>query len=451
MTNYIFTGPTIQEEDARQWLEAVYLPPVSQGDIINLLQYKPQVIGIIDGYFDSVPAVWHKEILLSLSQGVTVVGGASMGALRAAELHTFGMIGVGEIFEWYRDGLIEADDEVAVQHAPAEFGYRPFNEALVNVRKTLQAAVAAGVIVQETAEKLIEIGRNLPYWQRTYPVLFRLGQGQGVPAAETARLEAFVAGEAVDLKRQDAVALLKYIAQPGLDSQTEVEAERPSFSLNETVFLGRLIDRDRQLNGFGEVPLTANDLVNYLRFEQAEFFELKARAVTNSLALDYARQLGLTVNETDIERETAAFKQKNKLERETAFEAWRQRNQLSLAEFENLMADLALIRKVRDIYDNLTSSRTLLRQLRLENQYETMLPAAREKAAVLQESYAPPDVSLKELIRVYFAEKGQAVPDDMNDYATQLGFRDYRAFILELEKSYHYHQQQLKTADSDYF
>lgn len=85
-----------------KWLQATYLPPVSQGDIAGLLRRRPRVIGIIDGYFERVPAVWHKEILLALSAGVHVVGGASMGALRAAELHSFGMVGVGEVFAWYR-------------------------------------------------------------------------------------------------------------------------------------------------------------------------------------------------------------------------------------------------------------------------------------------------------------------------------------------------------------
>ena len=70
-------------------------------------------IGIIDGYFENIPSVWHKEILWAMSQGIHVFGSASMGALRAAELAPFGMEGVGAIFEAYRDGWLEDDDEVA--------------------------------------------------------------------------------------------------------------------------------------------------------------------------------------------------------------------------------------------------------------------------------------------------------------------------------------------------
>jgi len=62
--------------------------------------------------------VAHKEILDVLKKGVTVVGGSSMGALRAAELDAFGMVGAGRIYECYRSGRIEADDEVAVTYNP---------------------------------------------------------------------------------------------------------------------------------------------------------------------------------------------------------------------------------------------------------------------------------------------------------------------------------------------
>ena len=66
------------------------------------------MIGLIDGYFDGVPAVAHKEILWALDQGIRVLGAASMGALRAAELAPFGMEGVGAIWRDYADGTWRA-------------------------------------------------------------------------------------------------------------------------------------------------------------------------------------------------------------------------------------------------------------------------------------------------------------------------------------------------------
>ena len=120
MSIYVFLGPTLSLEEASSVLDAVYLPPVSQGDVYRLVSLGgPKAIAIVDGYFNQVPAVWHKEILWAMSEGIPVYGAASMGALRAAELAPFGMRGVGRIFEAYRDGVLppyggepfEDDDE----------------------------------------------------------------------------------------------------------------------------------------------------------------------------------------------------------------------------------------------------------------------------------------------------------------------------------------------------
>jgi hypothetical protein len=133
MTIVVFTGPTLPPAEAAQELDALYMPPVSEGDVYRAALESPRAIGIIDGYFENVPAVWHKEILYALSRGIRVFGSASMGALRAAELAQFGMEGVGATFEAFRDGRLEDDDEVAVIHGPAELGYPMLSEAMVNV------------------------------------------------------------------------------------------------------------------------------------------------------------------------------------------------------------------------------------------------------------------------------------------------------------------------------
>ena len=54
-----------------------------------------------------------KKIMHLIDSGVTVIGAASMGALRAAELDAYGMLGVGRIYQMYASGEICGDDEVA--------------------------------------------------------------------------------------------------------------------------------------------------------------------------------------------------------------------------------------------------------------------------------------------------------------------------------------------------
>ena len=104
MTFLLFVGPTLAAEKIAEAGSFVCLPPVAQGDLYRAALRRPRAIGVIDGYFSGAPSVWHKEILWAISQGIPVFGSASMGALRAAELHAFGMRGVGRIFEAFRDG-----------------------------------------------------------------------------------------------------------------------------------------------------------------------------------------------------------------------------------------------------------------------------------------------------------------------------------------------------------
>ena len=210
MSICVFIGPSITLEDARHELDAMYLPPVSEGDIIRLATAKrPQAIGIIDGYFENVPSVWHKEILFAMKRGIHVFGAASMGALRAAELHPFGMVGVGAIFEAYRDGLIEDDDEVAVIHGPAELGYPSLSEAMVNIRRTLSDALSHHVIAQTSYQRLEELAKALPYKDRSYANLMNLAREYGLDRRDIDAFSFWLPAGRADQKREDAIHLLR--------------------------------------------------------------------------------------------------------------------------------------------------------------------------------------------------------------------------------------------------
>jgi hypothetical protein len=240
MTTYVFLGPSLPRDRASEILDATYLPPIQQGDLIRLLDRAPRRVGIIDGYFETVPAVWHKEILLAMTRGVHVFGAASMGAIRAAELHSFGMVGIGRIFEWYRDGVITADDEVAVRHAPAELGYLPLTHALVDIRAACSAAVHEGVIGREVAEKIVAAARALPFWERTYTAAAALVRRSDEATARGVEswLD-YAEAQPGGLKARDAMALLaemrRHLDEAWVPKQVD-------FTLERTVFIERLLD-----------------------------------------------------------------------------------------------------------------------------------------------------------------------------------------------------------------
>jgi len=206
---YIFAGPTLSAEAGRAELDAVFLPPAAQGDVYRAALEHPQAIGIIDGYFERVPAVWHKEILWAMAEGIHVYGSASMGALRAAELASFGMRGVGATFEAFLRGTLEDDDEVAVVHASAEDGFRPLSEAMVNIRATLTSAERLEVISTTTRAVLERIAKGLYYAERIYPALLVRAAHEGVPSAELERLRAWLPRGRINQKREDALAMLR--------------------------------------------------------------------------------------------------------------------------------------------------------------------------------------------------------------------------------------------------
>ena len=123
--------------------------PAALGSVSRAVERGYRVICLIDGYFGNTPSVWHKEILFALKNGVKVCGSSSMGALRAAELNTFGMVGFGWVYRNFRQGVLQDDDEVCVIHAVPELNFEPLSEAMVNIRYSLRRMRRRGYISRE--------------------------------------------------------------------------------------------------------------------------------------------------------------------------------------------------------------------------------------------------------------------------------------------------------------
>jgi hypothetical protein len=223
----IFLGPTLSVADARSVLDAEYLPPVQLGDVWRISQERPSTIGIVDGYFHHVPAVWHKEVLYAMSLGIAVYGSASMGALRAAELSSFGMIGVGDIAEAYQNGVVRCDDEVALIHAPGEFGYESLSEPLVNIRATVNAAEQGGIISPKSAKSLLETARSLYYSDRTWP---RVLSSTDANCEELSAFDAWLPVGRVDQKRADALAMLNRIRADSVTANRSLQPVKGTFA-----------------------------------------------------------------------------------------------------------------------------------------------------------------------------------------------------------------------------
>jgi len=220
MRAIIFSGPSLPRAAVEAVPGVEWRPPARQGDLYRAALTRPDVIGLVDGYFEVVPTVWHKEILWGMAQGIHVYGAASLGALRAAELALFGMKGVGRIFEAYRDGTLQDDDEVALQHGPEELGFVQLSEAMVNVRATIDGALRLGIVEGRVAAALTRIARSLFYKDRTYVAVLSEAARTGVATVLLRAFSAWLPQGRVDRKRLDAVTMLAAVAG-------HLSAERP--------------------------------------------------------------------------------------------------------------------------------------------------------------------------------------------------------------------------------
>lgn len=205
----VFSGPTLRPEDRAQFSEFTHQPPVIQGDVLRLVREPPRACLIIDGYFGDRMSVLHKEILEVLSCGTEVFGAASMGALRAAELSDFGMVGLGTVYRAYAAEEIIEDDAVAVAHGPARAGYPPCSIALVDIQATIESLVRRKRMPEIVAASMMDAARGLYFAERTWDVL-----AARISADETAarRLAIDLASSHVQRKRIDAIEAMTFLS-----------------------------------------------------------------------------------------------------------------------------------------------------------------------------------------------------------------------------------------------
>jgi ribosomal protein S12 methylthiotransferase accessory factor len=187
-------------EQARAILpEADFRPPVRRGDIDALPA--GTVVGIIDGVFDQELAVSPRELHNGLRKGLHILGSSSMGALRASEVR--GITGIGRVYEMFRDGIIERDDEVALLFSANTF--QPMTEPLVNIRHAVDSLLRSGTLAREVGQKILTAARRLHYRDRDYRLILRQAGLANRPDA--AQLIAMLQGQ--NLKREDAQLLLE--------------------------------------------------------------------------------------------------------------------------------------------------------------------------------------------------------------------------------------------------
>lgn len=207
----IYAGLSIPFSEAKEILdttdnvEVLYKRPIQRGDLGEALKENPDIIGIIDGVFHQNSAVGHKEILNVLNRGIKVFGASSMGALRASELDTLGMEGIGYVYNQYARGIVDSDDDVAVMLDSETL--EALSEPLINMKYVFENAVSENIITKSEKDELLSIAKQTYYPKRNYAQTLA---NSTLDNDKKENLINFIR-ESDDIKKEDAKDLLKHI------------------------------------------------------------------------------------------------------------------------------------------------------------------------------------------------------------------------------------------------
>ena len=207
----IYAGLSLSFSEAKEILnsddnnEVIYKRPIQRGDLSLAVKENPDIIGIIDGVFHQNSAVGHKEILNAIKKGIEVYGASSMGALRASELDTLGMTGIGYVYNQYASGEVDSDDDVAVMLDSETL--EALSEPLINMKYVFTNAVAENIITEDEKDELLQIAKETFYPKRNYAQTLK---SSSLDNDKKDKLIDFIR-TSPDIKKEDAKKLLYHI------------------------------------------------------------------------------------------------------------------------------------------------------------------------------------------------------------------------------------------------
>ena len=437
----VFAGPSLGAEECEALLPgAVVRAPAEQGDLLYAqMEDRPAVIVLIDGTFHQNLSVWHNEICHVLSAGVHVFGASSMGALRAVETEAFGTVGVGTVFEWYRHGVIEDDDEVALLHGPPESGFRPMSLPMVNIRASLAAAVSGGRMDAANAAEVALAAKSLFYADRNLIQILATGREAGLDGAALTAAEAALTIGYVDIKAVDARAVLQRVAR--LRAGDEPRPAVVAFDFQRSSVFEALYHLDRATCVDG-APVRLEEIASYAALHHPGFQQIRTAALNRELAVFLGLLLGVRVTPEEIAAEGAAFRMSRRLEADDVFHAWLQVNAWSEADLGEYLAQEAVCRRLRQWiafargFDR--GVRATLDQLRADGEFERLAAETRDQDA-LAASFAgrPEYTSLADthpsiLAAQHGAATGVAIAGDVREWVNERGLESVEALVEAL-------------------
>lgn len=440
----VFLGPSMPHAEAQALLPAaLFRPPAQQGDLLAAVnQGGATVIGLIDGTFHQNLSVWHNEVCYLLNRGITILGASSMGALRAAETDRFGMVGIGEIYRWYRDGVITGDDEVALLHGDEASGFQPLSLPLVNIRASVAHAVAAGELDAAAATQLITVARAIYYPDRDLATLRAACAAAGFADTLLATVERSLTERYVDLKQADARALL--VALQRLSDGVDPLPPVVPFPFARSSVFENLYNLDQKVETT-DGTVTLREVGEFFALHSPDFAEIRRAALDRGVVGFFAHLIGIEVTVDELAARHADFARERGIASPDDLALWLKRNLFSAADLDEYLAQDVCCRRMRAWIMASGSldrgAKALTDELRMRGLFPRWAAAAAEQAAVADAYRERPeyrdvaDGKPAWLAQRHAAHTGVRIEGDAGAWAANAGFDDVADLIDALRRS----------------
>jgi hypothetical protein len=358
-----------------------------------------------------------------------------MGALREAELWSFGMEGVGTVFEAFRDGVLTADDEVALVHGSAADGYRALSEPLVNIRDGLSLAETRGLVSRAEREALIRTAQATFYPERSWSRVLRDAHALGMNADRAERLRCFLAEERPNVKRRDAIAALTHVAT----TRDRVAPEAP-FDFEPTEFWLRLVASMVRASGDAgrSEPFEAS-VLDHARLAVDDYRALRDRALLSLLVATEAERAGIRVGPEQISAAARRFRFRHGLLSAERTREWLAQNSLTAEDLTELcrleaMCDELSARHAREL------DAAIAAELKRTGRFASFADAVRRQNDVLRAAgIATPSLEDAGVdataLLAWYKEHVRPLTGGIDLHARERGFRDTATFLREVVRT----------------
>jgi hypothetical protein len=352
-----------------------------------------------------------------------------MGALRAAELDFLGMIGVGKIYEWLRDGVTEDDSEVVLNYTVHGGVYRPLTVPLVDIRAGVehyQREFSQEPEIIKTVTAFFQEMQGTYYMERTPEF-----------CEEVWANHLGVSYPCIPQKELDATQLLSDFAEFLPAAKIKPSPEHLSGAFQA------LYDRDRRIMVKGRA-IPQQHIDSYVLLHNPEYERISWDAANQELALVLCNALYIMVSIEDIERESNRFQQRCGLETKADFYSMLAANGWTQHEYDRLLIQNARIRKLQHALSvskqSRRNTRAVLDYLRTHQAFDYWALQAAQKEELIKEQGVDDwgGIDLERspwtMLERHFESEGLEFKCSREEYLLETGFSNQHELAIALNR-----------------